>query len=150
MIRYTAVFPLLFILLNVYSFTTTNALKITSDNLKQELDSTGFKVIYDKKDLRRRHRYNINMFINKALYKSNVYPENGYIYIPDTLKQNDKIKITVKPSGCGQRWTNEMVKRKSYTFKYSESENVFIKIKYKKGFNLFRRKPCGICPSNFY
>jgi hypothetical protein len=150
MIRCTTLFFLFFIILNSHSYGKEDVSQITSDNFKQELDTTGINITYYKKDLRRRHHHNINIFINKVLYKSDIYPENGYIYIPDTLKQNDKIKITDKLSGSGQRWTNQIVKRKSYTFNYSESDEVYIEIKYKKGFNLFRRKPCDICPANFY
>lgn len=149
MIRCAKVFFLFFIFLNAHSYGKEDVSQITSENFKQELDSTGIKVVYDKKDLRRRHRYTMKIFINKEVYESDAYPENGFIYIPDTLKPNSKIKVVITPDALAIKWTNQIVKSKIYKFNYSESEKVTIKIKYKKGFNLFRTKPNRNAP-NFY
>jgi hypothetical protein len=138
------VFLLFFIALNTFSSNQSNRLQLTSYNFKQEIDSTCLKVVYYNHGLRTRHIYTINVFINKKLYKPDVYVKDGFIYIPDTLKSNDRIKTTSR----AERWASQRVKRKSYNFKYSESDNITIKVVYKKGVKFLQRKP--LYSPNFY
>lgn len=131
------------------ALSTYKSIGSTISTVTEQLDSVCLKVIYNKKDLRSRHRYIITIFFNKVLYISDAYPDNGCIYIPDTLKPNDKIKIKIKPNGSGQRWTNQIVKSKVFRFNYSESEKTILKITYKNGVNLFRMNPKRY-PPNFW
>ena len=125
MIRSIMILFFLFIFLNLHQSSKGDQ-QIANCNFKKEFDSTGIRVIYEKKDLRTLHRFIINIYINKSLYKSDVFPNNEFIYIPDTLKPNDKIKITVNPI----KWASRKAKSKVYKFKYNESEKIIMKIKY--------------------
>ena len=81
------------------------------------------------------------------MYKSDVFPENEFIYIPDTLKPNDKIKVTVKPV----KWQSIKAKSKEYKFKYYESEKIIVKIIYKKRIHLIRMRRCRLkVPAEFW
>ncbi len=127
----------------IKSFLTTHDSTATVNfppNVSQQVtDSTGIKTVY-KRPTRSRHQ--ITIYINNVLYKKSVYPKNGFLYLPDTIKPDDQIKIKI--------FSNKVIKSKTYHFNYSEAETIIIKITGKRPLRLFRRKHVMGCPSNFW
>jgi len=103
-------------------------------------DSVGIEVKDKNKANRKRHPYTIAIFINNKLYRSNIYDEVDFIYLPDSIKADDKIKVVVKPDGTGKKWTNDIVKNQTYNFHYKDAQEILIKITYKKELKLFKRR----------
>lgn len=119
----------------------TRALPAIKYSISQETnDSTGIKVIDTNKKNRKRHPYTIAIFINKKLFRSDIYDEVDFIYLPDSIKPNDKIKVVVKRDGSGRKWTNEIVKNRTYIFCYKNAKDILIKITYKKELKLLKRR----------
>jgi len=85
--------------------------------------------------------YNVNIYINDTLYKSHINADDGFIYLPDTIKDTDKIKVNVKRSDPNRfRRVSYVVKQKNYNFKLSESDSITVVVNYNKRFTLFKRR----------
>lgn len=124
-------------------FTSNNTQALTHKNypiVQITNDSTGIEVKDKNKRNRKRHPYTLTIFINKKLYRSDIYDEGSFIYLPDSIKPEDKIKVIVKRDGSGRKWTNEIVKNKVYNFRYMNAQEILIKITYKKELRLFKRR----------
>jgi hypothetical protein len=103
-------------------------------------DSLGVKTVYKKVTSRTRHQ--INIYVNNELVYESVYPVQEFIYLPDSLKPNDKIKVTVTAP--------HIIKTKTYRFSYSEAQTFTIKIKGRNNLRLFKRRYRIGCPSQFW
>ena len=131
---------IILILFSIIGILSSNGERIikTSFLSKAELDSIPIRVyglipIWTKSKL--------NVYINNKLYKKSIYPINDFLYLPDSLEPNDKIKVKIL--------RDEIFKSKTYKFKYSHSHNKVIKIKLKHHIHLFQRKRRG-CGGNFW
>ena len=104
-------------------------------------DSVKVKIVY--KNISNRIRHEITIYENNELIYESFYPVEGIIYLPDSLKPNDKIKVKVNAP-------NKAIITKTYRFRYSEAETYTIKIVGKNEFKLFKRPYVMGCPSNFW
>lgn len=93
-------------------------------------DSTAIKTTYKGRPART--RVTINIYINNTFYKEVTFFHQQYIYLPDSIKPNDKIKIMVVK--------NDLYKSKTYTFKYSHANDITIAIVGKKPIRFFKRR----------
>lgn len=85
--------------------------------------------------------YAISIYIDNVLYKSNVTIRDGYLYLPDTIKNDQKIKIIVyKHFITRHNKKPYFTKPKLYIFNFDQSDKIVVKIKYKKQFTLFRKR----------
>ncbi|HSY60501.1 MAG TPA: hypothetical protein VK796_01445 [Cytophaga sp.] len=111
----------------------------TYANTQQYTDSTGIKV-NTKKRHTQYQTFLLDIFINNTLYKSgaNLDDGTGFIWLPDSLKENDKIRIVVKEYDAYRY----KIHRKEYHFNYMDSEKIIIKIKLHKKSELhfFKRR----------
>jgi len=139
------------LLIFIKSFLNTHdssAAELTSQTITEQTtttDSTNkVKVIYKSPKNRNisRSRHQINIYINDTLYESAAYPKNGYLYLPDTIQVNDKIKIKI--------FANKTVKARTYKFNYTDISDITIKIVGKKPIRIFKRRTYVGCPANFW
>ena len=72
--------------------------------------------------------YLLDIFINNTLYKSGANLDDGtdFIWLPDSLKENDRIRVVVKEYDQ----YSYKIHRKEYNFHYTDSEKITIKIKF--------------------
>jgi hypothetical protein len=72
----------------------------------------------------------MDVFINNKLYKSgaNLDRGQGFMWLPDSLKENDKIRIVIKEYSA----YNYNIRHKEYNFIFKESEQVSITVKFHK------------------
>ncbi len=104
-------------------------------------DSVGVQILYKKVSSRTRHH--IDIYVNNEFIKTYYYPRNGFIYLPDSLKPDDKIKVKVIANKAN-------IKTKTYRFKYSKSATFIIKITKKRELRLSKRRNYVGCPANFW
>jgi hypothetical protein len=134
------------VVLFIKSFLATqpsNASEISSPAITQQsinTDSNKVKAVFKKKMMR--SRIQIVIYINDSLYQTSAYPQNGYLYLPDAIKANDKIKVKI--------FANKYFKARTYKFNYSNAENITIKIVSKKPIRLFKRRYAIGCPAEFW
>lgn len=97
---------------------------------QQVNDSTGIKVEHKNKDKRNRRSYSIEIFINNVFYKSGdrLDEETGFIWLPDTLKPNDQVRIIINEFKRYERTRKNHIKE--YNFLFNEAEEITVKIKY--------------------
>jgi hypothetical protein len=105
-----------------------------------ENDSIGIKTKF-KNEPTVNADYHISIYIDDKLYQSNIDIRNGYIYLPDTIKNNQKIKIVVHKYIITRHLKKPFyIKPKLYIFTFDQSDKIVVKIKYKKQFTLFRKR----------
>jgi hypothetical protein len=114
-------------------------------------DSTGVKVEYKNRPYYNCN-YELDIFINNILYRSKIKITDGTIYLPDTIKPNDNIKVIVKHTKIKMLMRNKIdvytTRYRKYNFYFSESDNTTIKISYKKHLSIRKKRklagvPCG-------
>ena len=103
-------------------------------------DSSGIQIQYKSRVSRSRAKMDI--YVNDSLYKKSAYEKNGLIFLPDSIKPDDIIKVKILKS--------ESFKAKTYKFTYSNTSNIIITIKGKDPIRLFKRRHISGCPSNFW
>jgi hypothetical protein len=88
--------------------------------------------------------YKVRIFINNKIYKSDISPDKGFLYLPDTIQPNDEIKVIVLKTKSNvlnrNKLTTYKVRQKTYTFLYKETPDISIKINNRKQFKIFKRK----------
>ena len=96
---------------------------------QQSTDSTGVKVEIKNRSTQYQ-AYLLDIFINNKLYESgaNLDDGTGFIWLPDSLKENDRIRVVVKEY-YEYRYK---IHYKEYNFNYNEYEKITIKIKFHK------------------
>ena len=96
---------------------------------QQSTDSTGVKVEIKNRDDYYLN-YSIDIFINNTLYKSgnNLDKNTGYIGLPDSLIEHDKIKVVIHRSKIKSHTEIHRVKKRTYNFTYIESNKITIQI----------------------
>ena len=101
----------------------------THATIQESTDSTGVKVEIKNRSTQYQ-AYLLDIFINNTLYESgaNLDDGTGFIWLPDSLKENDQIRVVVEEY-YEHRYK---IHRKKYNFKYKESEKITIKIKFHK------------------
>lgn len=84
-------------------------------------DSAGVEVILKNRPSEY-SAYLMDVFINNKLYKSgaNLDRGQGFMWLPDSLKENDKIRIVIKEYSA----YNYNIRHKEYNFIFKESEQV--------------------------
>jgi hypothetical protein len=103
-------------------------------------DSVGVKVKFKDRPTVSSY-YNISIYINDTLYKYHINADKGFIYLPDTIKVTDKIKVIVnRTSPSRYKHISNVVKHKEYNFRLSESDWMTVLVNYNKKFTLFRRR----------
>ena len=114
-------------------------------------DSVGVKVKFKDRPTVSSY-YNISIYINDTLYKYHINADKGFIYLPDTIKDTDKIKVIVKRSDPNRfRRVSYIVKQKEYNFKLNESDRITVVVNYNKRFTLFRRRQLmGVMSGDFW
>jgi|GEM_PF-3268546 hypothetical protein len=101
-----------------------------------EKDSSGITVNVLKNKRKRPYYYsNADIFINNVEYRSGV--NVGNIYLPDSVKPTDKIKVVVKKYRIN---CDTSIKSKTYVFEFGEADKIVIKINHRYIFNIFRKK----------
>ncbi|WP_018342934.1 hypothetical protein [Cytophaga aurantiaca] len=98
--------------------------------LSEDTDSTEIKTTFKGRPIR--SRVKINIYINDTLYKQYAYPEQGYLYLPDSLKAHDKIKVKILG--------NKLYKSKTYKFKFAHVDKITVIIAGKSPIHLFKRR----------
>jgi hypothetical protein len=109
--------------------------------LKLEGDSISIKTIIVPKRMPCRSKAIFNIYINNHFYKKTTSSIDGFIYLPDSLRSNDKIKIEII--------RHAEIKSKIYNLKYSQVRNQSLKIRVKKPYRPFSKKHYG-CGGNFW
>ncbi|WP_018342935.1 hypothetical protein [Cytophaga aurantiaca] len=113
----------------------------THTTTQQATDSSGVKVNIKNRPSQYQ-AYLLDIFINNTLYKSgaNLDDGTGFIWLPDSLKENDKIRIVIKDYGDNRG--SYKIHRKEYHFNYKESEKITVKIKFHKRseIHLFKKR----------
>lgn len=104
----------------------------------QQQDSIAAVKAKLKNKPKRRYSYFISIFINGALYKSNVKVYDGYLFMPDQTASTDIIKVIVHEKKASRYVRG--IKQKEYTFKFGEADKILVKVKYKIHFALFKRR----------
>ena len=75
-------------------------------------------------------KYQISIYIDDNLYTSHAQIYNNHIYLPDSITDNQWIKVIVHKKRS--RRHRLKIKPKEYLFKYSEADKVPVQIVYKK------------------
>ena len=96
---------------------------------QQATDSTSVEVILKNRPSEY-SAYLMDIFINNKLFKSgaNLDRGAGFIWLPDSLKENDKIRIVIKEYSA----YNYKIRQKEYSFLFKDAEQMSIKIKFHK------------------
>jgi len=126
------------LLSNDYVQASSTKMHITT---QQSTDSSAVKVKFNNK-LNYYVSYSMDIFINNTLYKSgyNLDKETGYIWLPDSLKENDKIKVIVHGSKTILGRYIYKRKKRRYTFSYSNSNKITIQITNKRKATLLKKR----------
>ena len=108
---------------------------------QQSVDSIGVKVEF-KNQRRINATYVMSIYINNVIYTSgtNLDHGTGYIWLPDSLKENDKIRVTIQGSKRKFHAHVYKIKNHGYNFLYKNSDAITIKINNTKKVILIRKK----------
>lgn len=82
--------------------------------------------------------YQISIYIDGELYKTKASIIDNYLYLPDSITDDTKIKIIVHQRISFRRRTQ--IKQKNYMFKFGNADKVNIKVHYKKYLIIIRKR----------
>ena len=136
------------------SNTTTFKQKIIQTSPDSSKINTSYKGTYNKHAI---FSVNVDIYINDSLYNSYALLNTQRIWLPDSIKPNDQIKLIVstmrynyavnqkrkkhhrtKRNPNKKYYSNES--KKEYHFKFKEKEEINVKINYHKTKNVFLKK----------
>lgn len=119
----------------------TQASNIQTYTTQQATDSTGIKIKIKNK-YNYYTSYSIDIFINNVLYKSgyNLGTDSDYIWLPDSLNKNDKIKVFIHHSKRKSGGYIFKTKKRAYIFPYKDSNKIVITITSKRKAILIKKR----------
>ena len=114
----------------------------TYPTTQQSSDSTAIKIVL-KNSSTTYTSYTLDIFINNIFYKTITNLNgNDHIILPDSLKENDAIKVIVRGSKNKSRTHIYKIKKREYDFIYGDSNKIIIQItNTKKAILIKRRRP---------
>jgi hypothetical protein len=129
---FTKLFSILLFLKTTTSFSAETSIKkqtISASQLNFKNDSIPIKATIKSKS-GDTYPYKVLIYVDKILYTSNPIIIDGYIYLPDTIQNEQNIKVKVFKRASIRR--KMRIKPKTYHFKLKNVEHVEIIINYKK------------------
>ncbi|WP_299250577.1 hypothetical protein [uncultured Cytophaga sp.] len=140
----TKFISLLLFLKTTSSFSAETNIKIepiSSSQLDIQYDSIPIKAIIKSKSTYT-YQYNIKIYVDNVLLLSNPKIIDGFIYLPDTIQNDQTIKIKVFKRASIRRRIR--IKPKTYHFKFEHAKEVQLVINYKKYIFRIGDKKSGI------
>ena len=120
---------------------------------QEAVDSTGINVEFKNRPYRD-CQYDLSIYINDTLYKSKVKANDGFLYIPESIQSTDQIKVIVKRTKVHMLMSNKIkvytVRHKKYNFTLNNSDEVLVKISFKKHFTIKRKKSLAGLPVGWW
>ena len=95
-----------------------------------EKDSTNTVKTTIKGKQKNRFGYDISIYIDNELYQDHAHIENRHLYLPDSIGENQVVKIIVHNKIFFRKKLR--IKQRTYRFKWKDAEKVNIKIIYKQ------------------
>ena len=86
-----------------------------------------------------RFGYHISIYIDDVLYKSHAKIYNEHLYLPDSLTDDQVIKVIVHRSNFFRKKLR--IKPRTYTFKVKDADKANVKIIYKQYIITFQKRP---------
>jgi hypothetical protein len=152
------------------SYHTEASIQHIHQATQESMDSTKIKTIYKGQDYKKTSYYiEIEVYVNEEFRDSFTLKNSNNIYLPDSIKPEDKIKLIVTTTRYNISTSNrkqnpakhkpnkgyyKTERRKEYRFNFSKSNEIIVKINYNKMTHVFLRKRNHvlgmICPPNFW
>ncbi|ABG58260.1 hypothetical protein [Cytophaga hutchinsonii] len=136
--------------------------------VQQTTDSTELKTIHTGND-KAMYRVTVDIYKNDTLEESFLLENQNSIYLPDSIKPLDKIKVVVSTvryniptsknrTRSGKYMSNKTYytteQKKTYHFNFAGCNKIIIKIRHTKFIHIFLKKRTAImglvCPSDFW